>query len=192
MDSRETPRGRESVQDALITAATELFSARGPSAVSVREIAKYAQVNHGLVHRHFGSKEGLLRAVQNRLASDIAGKVGEPTEDESLEDLLGSVFGATNRQGHWLRILAWSVLDGEPEAEIQENFPLADRMLAAAKRHPVGPLSPEARVTHIMSVGLGLLLFGPFLRQATAQNEAQWGESLAHIMGLVSRHSSSP
>ena len=86
MDSRETPRGRESVQDALITAATELFSARGPSAVSVRAIAKYAQVNHGLVHRHFGSKEGLLRAVQNRLASDIADKVGEPTEDESLED----------------------------------------------------------------------------------------------------------
>ena len=191
MDSRETPRGREGVQDALIAAATELFSARGPKAVSVREIAKHAQVNHGLVHRHFGSKEGLLRAVQNRLAADIADRVGEAGEDESLEDLLGSIFGATNQQGHWLRILAWTVLDGEPEAEIQENFPLADRMLAAARRHPAGPLSPEARVTHIMSVGLGLLLFGPFLRQATAQSAGQWGESLAQVMGLVSRGSTS-
>ena len=129
MDSRETPRGREGVRDALIAAAIELFSERGPKAVSVREIAKRAQVNHGLVHRHFGSKEGLVRAVQDRLASDIAATVGGAQGDESLQELLGSIFGATSQQGHWLRILAWSVLDGEPETEIQENFPLADRML---------------------------------------------------------------
>lgn len=187
MDSRETPRGREGVRDALIAAAIELFSERGPKAVSVREIAKRAQVNHGLVHRHFGSKEGLVRAVQDRLASDIAATVGGAQGDESLQELLGSIFGATSQQGHWLRILAWSVLDGEPETEIQENFPLADRMLAAARRQSEGLLSPEARVTHIMSVGLGLLLFGPFLRQATGQDTAQWEESLAQIMGLVSR-----
>ena len=61
-------------------------------------------------------------------------------------------------------------------------------MLKAAERDPRGPLSPKARVTHIMSVGLGLMLFGPFLRQATAQDETEWRESLAQLVGLVGRN----
>ena len=186
MDSRETPRGREGVRDALIAAAIELFSERGPKAVSVRELPSVHRSTTAWCTDILGSKEGLVRAVQDRLASDIAATVGGAQGDESLQELLGSIFGATSQQGHWLRILAWSVLDGEPETEIQENFPLADRMLAAARRQSEGLLSPEARVTHIMSVGLGLLLFGPFLRQATGQDTAQWEESLAQIMGLVS------
>ena len=191
MESLDTPRGRGGAQEALIEAATELFSERGPNAVSVREIAKRAKVNHGLVHRHFGSKEGLLKEVQNKLAEEIALKVGDARPDETLQDLIGAVFGATNRQGHWLRILAWSVLDGKTDPEIQEHFPLASRMIAAARRDPSGPLAPEARVTHIMSVGLGLLLFGPFLRRATAQSDAEWAQSIGQIVGLVGQHRSS-
>ena len=188
MANLESPRGKIGVQEALVDAATVLFSERGPSAVSVREIAKKAQVNHGLVHRHFGSKEGLLKEVQRKLAAEISITVGEASEGETLQELIGSVFGATHRQGHWLRILAWSVLDGKPLSDVQEQFPLADRMIAAAERYPAGPLAPKARVTHIMSVGLGLLLFGGFLRQATAQTEEEWRTSISQIVGLVGQH----
>ncbi|MFD0391534.1 TetR/AcrR family transcriptional regulator [Tistrella bauzanensis] len=47
-------------------AADALFAEKGPNAVTVREIAARAEVNHGLVHRHFGSKEALLDAVLDR------------------------------------------------------------------------------------------------------------------------------
>ncbi|MGI9600678.1 MAG: helix-turn-helix domain-containing protein [Acidimicrobiales bacterium] len=54
-------RGRS--RAALIETATRLFSERGPGAVSAREIAREAGVNYALIHRHFGTKDGLLQAV---------------------------------------------------------------------------------------------------------------------------------
>ena len=187
MRSESRPRGRNDVQEALIEAATALFSERGPAAVSVREIAKLAGVNHGLVHRHFGSKKGLLKAVVNRLADDILEQVGQTENEEELHVLLGGVIGATSRRGAWLRILAWSILDGFAVDEIQDRFPLAERMLEAARRDSSNALDAEARVTLVMSVGLGMLLFAPFLRKATGQDMDQWAQTRKQIMTLVMR-----
>jgi AcrR family transcriptional regulator len=185
MHEESRPRGREDVSEALIEAATLLFAERGPAAVGVREIAQVAGVNHGLVHRHFGSKTGLLKEVVSRLASEISTAVGEGGETEKLSQLMGGVLGATSKRGAWLRILAWSILDGVEIQELQDRFPLARRMVEAARREDRGPLDPEARVTMIMSVGLGMLLFGPFLRAATGQDEAQWERSRHQIMSLA-------
>ena len=44
-------------------------------------IAKEAGVNHGLVHRHFGSKD-TLRAVLNHLANEVSCAVGPGEADE--------------------------------------------------------------------------------------------------------------
>lgn len=181
------PRGREDVREALIAAASELFAQRGPAAVGVREIARYAQVNHGLIHRHFGSKHGLLQAVLGHLASEIARNVGEASPDEALGGLVGSVLGATSKQGAWLRIMAWAILDGVDIGEIQGQFPMAERMVAAARANAQGPLDPEARVTLIMSAGLGMMLFGPFLQRATGQDDLQWARSRKQILTLVAR-----
>jgi len=188
--ANSAPRGREDVRDALIAAASELFAQRGPAAVGVREIAQHAQVNHGLIHRHFGSKHGLLQAVLGHLASEIATNVGEAAPDEALGGLVGSVLGATSKQGAWLRIMAWAILDGADIGEIQGQFPMAERMVAAARANDQGPLDPEARVTLIMSVGLGMMLFGPFLQRATDQDDFQWVRSRKQILSLVARHGS--
>ena len=189
--AKSAPRGREDVREALIASASELFAQRGPAAVGVREIAQHAQVNHGLVHRHFGSKHGLLQAVLGHLASDIAANVGEAEPDEALGGLVGSVLGATSKQGAWLRIMAWAILDGADIGELQGRFPMAERMVAAARANAQGPLDPEARVTLIMSAGLGMMLFGPFLQRATAQDDLQWARSRQQILSLVARGGSS-
>ena len=185
MPAESRPRGREDVSAALISAATRLFAERGPSAVGVREIAQSAGVNHGLVHRHFGSKTGLLKAVVSRLAEEITLSVGDGGETEQLSELMGGVLGAASKRGAWLRILAWSILDGVEIEELQDRFPLARRMVEAARREDLGPLDPEARVTLIMSVGLGMLLFAPFLKAATGQDEAQWERSRRQIMSMA-------
>ncbi len=49
-------------------AALDLFASKGEAGVSLREIAKVADVTHGLVIHHFGGKEGLCRAVQEHVA----------------------------------------------------------------------------------------------------------------------------
>ena len=64
---------------------------------------------------------------------------------------------------------------------------MAERMVAAARRENLGALDPEARVTFIMSVGLGMMLFAPFLRRATGQDEVQWKRTQQQILSLVTR-----
>ena len=54
---------RPDVKQRLIEAATRLFAAGGFDGVGIREIAAAADVNSAMVAYHFGSKEGLYRAV---------------------------------------------------------------------------------------------------------------------------------
>lgn len=56
-------RDPEASRAAILDAAREVFSERGYARATVREIASRAGVTHGLVMRHFGSKERLLIAA---------------------------------------------------------------------------------------------------------------------------------
>lgn len=55
-----TTSTRGTARGALLDAALRLLADRPPSAISGREIAEEAEVNYGLVHYHFGSKDHLL------------------------------------------------------------------------------------------------------------------------------------
>lgn len=69
---------RASAADAARTAeyvldsATELFSVRGFSDVSLDDVARDAGVTRGAVYHHYGNKAGLFRAVAGRLQADVA------------------------------------------------------------------------------------------------------------------------
>ncbi|RAI32007.1 TetR/AcrR family transcriptional regulator [Rhodoplanes serenus] len=61
----------------LLDAAERLFGELGYSNVSTRQIAEAAKANVAAAHYHFGSKEGLLRAVfERRLAAINAEREG--------------------------------------------------------------------------------------------------------------------
>jgi hypothetical protein len=75
------PRRRDPVASsaAILAAAREVFAERGYTRATIREIATRAGVTHGLVMRHFGSKEQLLiaalpgpRDLPSVLAGDVA------------------------------------------------------------------------------------------------------------------------
>jgi AcrR family transcriptional regulator len=61
-DDPAAPGTRES----LLDAAEELFAERGIPAASLRAITERATANLAAVHYHFGSKQGLVRAVFDR------------------------------------------------------------------------------------------------------------------------------
>ena len=67
----EIPTGREEVAAAILEAATDLFAERGPAATSIRDIAARSKVNHGLVFRHFGTKDQLVGAVLDNLGMTL-------------------------------------------------------------------------------------------------------------------------
>ncbi|MEZ5219322.1 MAG: TetR/AcrR family transcriptional regulator [Ilumatobacteraceae bacterium] len=83
MGDEGRPEGRAAVRQALIRATIETFVEEGMS-VSVRSIAARANVNHGLVHQYFGSKNQLLEeafaTVSQQAMDDLDGD-GLPPAD---------------------------------------------------------------------------------------------------------------
>jgi AcrR family transcriptional regulator len=61
--------------------ALRLFAARGPDAVTVRQIAAAAGVSPALVVHHFGSKEGLREVVDEHVLGLFEEMLGEMTAD---------------------------------------------------------------------------------------------------------------
>lgn len=161
---RTRPRGRDQVREALIAAATALFAERGPAQVSLREIAARADVNLGLIPRHFGTKADLLQAVLDGMTGRIPGVVGEGREN----DLLG-VFNLTAASPYW-RILAHLILAGESIEKLQKDFPTMRALVALfeaarAKKKRPGDARIDAAATAAMA--LGWMAFEPWLLLAT-------------------------
>jgi AcrR family transcriptional regulator len=156
------------VERALIDAAATLFGARGPDAVSVRDLAAEAGVNHGLVHRYFGSKEGLLGAVLDRLAADVAAQVG------STDPERGDAGAVIDR--YW-RVLARAILDGKEVAALQRDFPTVSLLKqAVADEHGCGEREAARRAAQILALELGWRMFEPFLLRAAELQDADPAE----------------
>jgi AcrR family transcriptional regulator len=157
------PEGKEEVVAAIVAAARTSFADLGYSGASVRDIAKTAKVNHGLVHRHFGSKEGLLRAVLQGMFKDVdALTMAEvkPGDPGFIDKLYPAVCA---RKQDW-QILMRAVLDGFDFKASGFEFPLTTAMVehVAAVR---GKRDETARFTAgaIIAGGLGWLLLETYL-----------------------------
>lgn len=152
------PRGREQVRAALIRAAAELFAERGPAAVSVRDVAARAGVNHGLVHLYFGSKRDLLGEVLGFHAAEISSRAEEVEVADLLDATAGSPF--------W-RVLARTILDGEDLDHLQESFPTVGRIVdffsGLRAQGRLAGQDPKILAAVAVGLGLGWLLFEPFL-----------------------------
>jgi AcrR family transcriptional regulator len=147
------------VRGALIEAAGERFAARGPAAVTVREIAEVAGVNHGLVHHYFGSKEGLLTAVLDALAAEVADEIAA-TPDLTVTYATG---GAIERHG---RILAFLMLDSRDPADVKTDFPAMDALIARLRTEGVPLRAARERAAQVVALVFGWQLFQPFLTRA--------------------------
>ncbi len=166
------PYGSEAVRDALITSATELFAKFGPGSVSVRQIAAHAQVNHGLVHRHFGTKEALLSAVLDRLVKELATELVKGGKRTAAR----KAFRVTRKQGTYWKILAHTLLEGRNPRDTQRDFPVMRALVQAARDgQETGRfdkrLDARAMTAAAVAMGLGWILFEPFVNAATGMAE---------------------
>jgi len=178
-------------REALLDAATKLFGEAGPAAVSTRQIAAEAGVNSGLIHRHFGTKDAMLREVLERLAGEISRARPEDSsgENSSADESRGeqalsegaasgtgddhtagllSILEATQERSAYWKLLARCILDGQDPSELQEKFPTVARVRAELEQlQNAGdlPASPDARTLAglMVALGLGWLVFEPFL-----------------------------
>jgi TetR/AcrR family transcriptional regulator, repressor for neighboring sulfatase len=150
------PTGKEEVSAAVLLAASELFAEKGPAATSIREVAARAGVNHGLLHRHFGSKRQLLAATLQYLADSAA----ELRESGASAEQLEAVYEFQ------ARVMVRSTLDGFPVEELQQRFPGMELFLEQVRTGHSDDRTARLLAAHGMALQVGWGLFGPTLRVA--------------------------
>ncbi|BDE57790.1 TetR family transcriptional regulator [Rhodococcus hoagii] len=101
--------GSTGAQHAILLAAADLFSRKGPAKVTLREIAAAADVSYGLIYRFYRTKENLLVAVMELLVTYGGERLSE--EDDAYAAIENS-FGADIDAGQFGRMLTWSIFEG--------------------------------------------------------------------------------
>lgn len=154
-------------RERLLDAARNLFRDRGYEATGIRAIAEQAGCNLSLIKYHFGSKEGLLRAVVASNASAVGGALQRgPAPGESMDEWLAGMtrfaVGFLDGNAELIRMVFRDfILSGRPGFEdladrISENHARMTAMLAAAVRQ--GQVRPGVKP----ELG-GLLLMGSLM-----------------------------
>jgi AcrR family transcriptional regulator len=187
----------------LVSAATELFAARGPDGVSLREIAAHAGLNYGLIHQYVGSKDELLRLVIARSTSTTAARFAQAVDvGEALELLQGPV-GADRPA--YPRLLAWAILQGRDPKELAGPSPALPQLIAmlpeagavpgASDGDPTDRAAadrdladdPRLRAAAIAALTLGWSLFGTFVSHAAGLDDVAPAEAHAAVQSLARR-----
>jgi AcrR family transcriptional regulator len=145
------PRNAAATRRRILEAAEIEFADHGFDGVSVRQIALRAEVPVALINYHFGSKEGLYRAIfemrapmiiDERLAGLRLAEM-EPDRDRKVEMIVKAVLvpnlhmRSTERNSSYSRILAREVSDPKSHNRmvIAEFFdPVAYRVMEALQR----------------------------------------------------------
>jgi AcrR family transcriptional regulator len=114
------------VRAAVLAAARRRLAAEGPGA-SLRDIARDADVNLGLLYRHFGTKDDLIRAVFRANAeAGLAIVEDAATFDDAFDRLLESF---RTGEPSYPRMLAWMLLSGLTPTQLQSEFPTLERLV---------------------------------------------------------------
>lgn len=87
----------ETTRDALIDAGIRVFGRDGYLSATTKTIASAARANPALISYYFGGKEGLYRAVVERIVDEIAARVGPAAAD--VEAAMHAM-GAGGRDAH--------------------------------------------------------------------------------------------
>jgi AcrR family transcriptional regulator len=101
----------------IVQFALRLFGERGIEATSLREIARATGVSPALVVHHFGSKEGLVAAVDEAVLREFstAYDSGEPDEgSDLLRQRAGQTAGVMRERPEVCAYLGRALVEGTP------------------------------------------------------------------------------
>jgi TetR/AcrR family transcriptional regulator, repressor for neighboring sulfatase len=156
-----TPRGKDEVITAVIRAAQGHFSSRPIRDVSLREVAKDAHVNLGLIHRHIGSKRDLLRAVLDYSAKRYRAIIRSSSDPNRA---LIECFGQSEFRKH-LQTVAFLALSNESFEDLVPRDGGGMLALLEAQR-ALGRHADGTETVAAMSLLMGWMLFKSFLIEA--------------------------
>lgn len=180
----ERPVGRDAVRRSILRSARRSFARHGSSA-PLREIAGAAGVNVGLIHRHFGRKDDLIREViEHTLASSTR------AVERGNTDAAGAVremFLDSTEHTEFVRMIAWLALESGPDGA--SPLPAAPGRTITTVRH-AGPdgaadSDADARLMTALTVLYGWSVFSREMLSAFDLGEdrrAEFEERMADLL----------
>jgi TetR/AcrR family transcriptional regulator, regulator of cefoperazone and chloramphenicol sensitivity len=176
-------------------AAMKLFAAEGVAASSLRAVARAAGTSPGLVVHHFGSKQGLIRAVDETVLTRINLALSEvPLEGSAHEVMEGRadvVAGFLRSQPVLCDYLA-RALSERTEASADLFHRLFDFAAKDERLIEAGVLRPEAdpfwRAMHQVVLVIGPLLLRPLIERELGgdllaeENAARWTRARTDLL----------
>ncbi len=165
---------------AVLEATVALLAEAGPHTLSVRQVAERAGVNHALVHRHFGTKEEIVRQALHVQSAAIADEIrrrsrdGEPAVVHALAVL-------AEHPAYWTT-LARVVLD-DPDLAGEGTAPTTE-LFAAAVGEQGGELGTTGAAACLM---LGWRVFADFVVRATGVPREELDVKVSALMHTLLR-----
>ena len=161
--------GREGAEHALLRAAMHLFCDRVDVGVSGRELSKLANVNYGLIHHYFGSKEAVFDQAFLRL------------HDHYVEDMMSvpSYQRSQRMTQHESFLRGWAAreLSGSalPSIELKGMRALLQQLIERRgidRRNNMAMAAARAQSYAVTAMLLGWTLCRPLLSTALQTDES--------------------
>jgi AcrR family transcriptional regulator len=152
---------------AVQAAAVELLAEHGPREVTVRKVAELAGVNHALIHRHFGTKDALIRAVVTEQSRQLGARAAALPRTDAA-----GMLRLLQEHGAYWRVLARIVLD-EPAMLAGQELPAAAATLALITGGETADADTRVGAAVAASTALGWLVFGPHLAAVLRLTDVQ-------------------
>jgi AcrR family transcriptional regulator len=170
---RRTP---EDAQAHILNAAEAILTkGGGPAALRLQDVAHQAGVSHPTILHHFGSREGLVRAINKRGFEKLTGIATEQMAsaragDEGLKATFAAYRDGLAQRTIWLMQSKEPPPPERPELfeKVVESFHQLRKRFAQPGVEP--DLADTRAVIHLTSlVAFGDALMGPRLRNAGAR-----------------------
>jgi AcrR family transcriptional regulator len=113
--STRFPAGEQPGVARIRDAALKIFARHGTEAASLRMVAVEAGVGIGLVQRHFGSRPGLIKAVDDHVLAVIAAAIAEPRPGppgDPVAEVGQRVTSLIGQHPHVVDYLGRALIDG--------------------------------------------------------------------------------
>jgi AcrR family transcriptional regulator len=176
--AKRARRSPEEARRLILDAAEASMASKGPAGVRLEEIARKAGVSHSNILHHFGSREGLIQALNRRTLDDLKSTLCGVMEaaHSSTEDIIGPAFAAY-RNGLAQRTL-W-VLQA-PARRGAQSLPVFEEIVEALHARRLAAASPGVRldkahtraIVHLTTIAaFGDALVGARLRQSSTADE---------------------
>jgi TetR/AcrR family transcriptional regulator, repressor for neighboring sulfatase len=122
--ANQAKRVRRTAEDArrqILDAAEIRLAQTGPAGIRLQDVAADLGISHPVILHHFGSREGLIRALTDRAVVELRDKLMPALNAAEIqtESILGEVFNAF--RGGLAQRLAWLAITGTDESREEHD-----------------------------------------------------------------------